>query len=384
MHRLGSASGFLLLSAFLFAPIPLQAEILTLFSDLGLPNVPPNTVPTWSGAPLTASNDGQSTEVSPPEGFQSWKTVQTADSYTGWGLGFAEPQNLTRFQAGELRFWINASRGEINVEIKNAANVVLVSKSLDDLGWKQGPMKNKWVQLRLPLAGLDLSAVRNPFLFAASRGPITFFVDNVRYVDSTAATIFDVSLRDLATSAPASQINFTVTQLPRQWVRANQYMRLEVDVDAAAWGVQIYTENRSPNASPRFSGPSNSNPAGLIDTVATASRLPLAWSIKASSAAADWPQAAEPNQSADPNSFQWLYMKDQQTPNIPSENTTPFHNGESWVTVRREQGIRFGQGPAEIGAAGPVSALFLEANFTGAHTPRTYKTSTLQVELFYD
>src|SRR5882672_6099541 len=108
---------FLFGSLFFLAGGIARAEILTLFSDKGLPDIPPNTVPTYSGGGLYTEGHWQA--IVPPEGFESWKTTQTVNSFAGWGLAYAVPQNLSRFNSGEMRFWINSSIGNIQIEIKN-------------------------------------------------------------------------------------------------------------------------------------------------------------------------------------------------------------------------------------------------------------------------
>jgi hypothetical protein len=75
-------------------------------------------------------------------------------------------------------------------------------------------------------------------------------------------------------------------------------------------------------------------------------------------------------------------MKDAATPTITAENTTAFQSGEIAVTAKSNLGIHFGQKDTDIGPEFPPNYIFLEANFSAAVTPRTYKTSALRVEYF--
>jgi len=78
-------------------------------------------------------------------------------------------------------------------------------------------------------------------------------------------------------------------------------------------------------------------------------------------------------------------MKDVMTPDIPLMGTTQFKNGDQdpFVVVKDNVGNHFGQSPAEFGAEDTPNYIFLEANFGTAVTPRTYQTSTLRLEFFY-
>jgi len=111
-----------------FRPAPAAAEIYTVYSDVGFPNVPPDLVFTGSQG-IPAVFDGQSTDCPqpPPEGVTSFKTVEAGRfTNTFWGLvyhdasGQNQKRDLSRFSTGELRFWIYTSTGNIDVQIKRA------------------------------------------------------------------------------------------------------------------------------------------------------------------------------------------------------------------------------------------------------------------------
>jgi len=243
-------------------------------------------------------------------------------------------------------------------------------------------MTNQWVELTVPLAGIDLTSVLNPFVFTElSAG--NFYFDNVRYVSSAASPFFNVSLLNIADNSPASVITFSTATLA--WTMADQYINMELDPDEFSWGVQIYTDNEASDASPKFqttvpSGLPGSNPSGLIQVSNPSVTLPLAWSIKADTTTP--PSATDPNKTADPNSFQWLYMADANTPAIPAANTPQFVNGALVNTVKNNQGINYVQGLTQLGAANPPNAIYLETNLGLSTAPNTYRTTTIRLEYY--
>ena len=171
---------------------------------------------------------------------------------------------------------------------------------------------------------------------------------------------------------------------------SNQYIELAIDnFRDLHWGVQIYTKNTATGANPKYVISVSSNPAGLVDIADPTVTLPVAWSITAGTQApaAVAPTAAEPNDNpSNPHAFPWLYMKDAATPDIPSQNTTAFQNGELYVTVKNNVGIHFGQNDVDnhpsFGAENPPNYIFLEANFGRAFAQHRYQTNRLILEFF--
>jgi hypothetical protein len=359
-----------------------HAEILTLFSDKGF-----YTNNVFAG-PGSASFFGNDSTIAAAEGFTSWKTQQPTIQGAFWGYTFPSFTNLSRFNSGELRFWVNSPNGNVRVEIKKSGGTVVLSKTLASLGWTNANI-NQWVLLRAPLVGVDLTSVDVGFDFAFNNGPLTYYVDDVRYVDSTALPIFNTTLYNIANNTVTSpqKVTWTLPPLPTGWVRADQYLQLDVDINSISWGVQLYTDNTAADAVPKFvspvaSGQPGSNPAGLIDSATKGHPLPMAWAIVASSVSAA-PVATDPNDSSQSvNSFPWSYVSDHGTPAIPGENTLAFVDGSIGSTIKNNQGIHYGHNDFAIGAEPPTNTLYLEANFSAALQPNVYQTSKLILELF--
>ena len=195
-----------------------------------------------------------------------------------------------------------------------------------------------------------------------------------------------ITLRNISDNSTTTQLYWTGVTLPSTFVRSGAYIDLASTMTASGGGIQIYTDNTSSvDANPKYTYASStfSNPAGLVDTTTTTKTLPLAWSIKDTTATATAPTAADPTSGTDPNASQWLFFKDRATQSDASQNTTPFADGETFIAVKRAgDGIHFGQSDTAFGAAPSPDDIYVEANFNGAVTPRTYKTSTLRLERY--
>ncbi len=367
-------------------PVAAYAEILTVFSDQGVPGMPQNYNPiiTFAGGP--AIFVGTSSAVVPPEGLTSFQTIDETGLWAGWGVVYPSAQNLTRFNTGEYRFWVYSSTGDVEVQFKNGNNLLVMDTSLSLLGWNWSTMHDQWVLMRIGLSvpGLDLSSVQYPGLFTANHGPATFYIDNVHFINSTTDPNFNVSIKNRSDNGPASQVLWNNVVLPTGWGLADQYVSLEVDVTTMTWGVQVYTNNTDPNANPRYTGKISSftaTPAGLVDTADTTTKKSIAWAMRADISTLTV-VAADPN-SGTPDSFQWLFAEDAAQVAVPDLNAAAFANADPYITVRNNVGIHFSQSPNDFGPADPPYRVYLEADFSNALTPKTYQTSELIIELFY-
>jgi len=342
-----------------------SAEILTIYSDAGFP-----TADVFAGG-VGATFDGEFTGITPPEGYKSFRTL--CPNWFFWGYAYPTAQNLSRFNIGELRFWVNSSNGGAKIEIKNSADATIRAWTLNAVGWTPA-QSGQWALIRIPLTGVPLSDVKVPFVISQET-PNTIYVDQIRYIDSTAAVTFQPVIKNRVTHAVEGELSWSVPTLPvaGNWVGSNHYIEMTTDVNMPAWGVQIYTDNRGSGASPAYTGAANTNPAGLVDMTDTKRALPLAWTIRGNLSTSVTP--------ADPNAnVNWMYMKDATTPNIAGV-TSPLVNGEYYVVTRNNVGIHYGVSDP----AGPDNTpdyIFLEADFAQAVTPRTYRTNRLILELF--
>jgi hypothetical protein len=369
------AAGLLSILGIALLSVDSHAALYTVYSDYATVG---RDVYTW-GTPGTQWN-GTFEGVVPPEGTRSFQTV--SNGFGGWGVFYdpALPADLSAYAGGQLRFWVRSNTGYFKAEIEYADH----SKSTWDLSPYWEPANaNVWVLFELPLTGVRLTDIYSPFqITALTVGTVE--VDHVHYYSSDANPGYQVTLRNRSDNTAATRLNFNGAAIG-SWVVADQYIELELSPDRLSWGVQIYTDNTAADANPRFVptvpvGEPGSNPAGLVDTINPSNRIPLAWSVKGATVEA--PSSANPNNAGDPNSFQWLFMLDRATPDIPAQNTNAFSDGLPFATVKTQQGIRYGQGPTEIGPSDATNRIYLQADLRTAVTPRTYRTNKLRVEFY--
>jgi len=208
-----------------------------------------------------------------------------------------------------------------------------------------------------------------------------------------------VALKKVSDGSAAAELSWTgVTPGATAWKAADQYIEVTNTYNGTGWGIQIYTDNCAADADPRFYivEPSSVNPAGLLATDNKKDVLPLAWRIMGDTTTQAYLGIREVSDPVVPDKhhlesttgasgyYPWLWMKDAKTPSILSQYTTAFVNGEDYVTVWSENGVHHAEGPLDYYASPSPNYVYIGARFTTATTPRTYKTSKLTVELFYE
>ena len=197
-------------------------------------------------------------------------TQPVSGGYDGWGVIY-NPSGVDlsgSFQSGELRFWLYSPTDNLTFSLEHT------HPGLDCQGLSQAHAKdcwnfqgsglanylNQWVLVTIPMTNptthvpVTINDLYSPFEITANSGA-TFYIDDVRYVDSVGAPVFNVSVNNISDQASVSAITWN-TSLPAGWTRANQYINLEMDpYNQQVWGVQIYTNNTDTTASPRFMSP---------------------------------------------------------------------------------------------------------------------------------
>ncbi len=183
-----------------------------------------------------------------------------------------------------------------------------------------------------------------------------------------------------------------------KWLAADQYLEIDKDFNRTGWGIQIYTDNCAADADPRFYivNPSSVNPAGLVATDNKKSVLPLAWRIMGDATSYANLGILEVEDPDEPNMhhlestdipgkgyYPWLWIQDASTPDIDRLYTKAFEDGGDYVTIWNENGVHHGEGPFDYYASPSPNYVYIGARFTTATTPRTYKTSKLTLELFW-
>ncbi|MFC1500933.1 hypothetical protein ACFL58_00590 [Elusimicrobiota bacterium] len=161
------------------------------------------------------------------------------------------------------------------------------------------------------------------------------------------------------------------------WRRADSRVVLYSTITAATGGIQIYTDNSTPVASPQYTG--SNDPAGLVAVEDTsADPLQMCWRIvDASTDTLTIDQNGSTLYSTELGVAYpcFLWMKDASGPSAMT-------GGEEYVTMRESGGrLQHAEGTWADDAVSP-DYIYFGAKFTNALTPRTYQTSTLRIEAF--
>ncbi|RLD18994.1 MAG: hypothetical protein DRI36_00100 [Caldiserica bacterium] len=356
----------IILFLFLFFLYP---EILTIYNDEGISG---DNIYTWNDG--GADYDGSSQDLeSVPEGFKCFKTTATSGSYAGWGVFYNTEQDFSEYQNGDLRFWIYSSTGNIKVEIERW-NGETVTKYLSDYGWNDSYV-NTWRLFSIPLDdfAVDITtSVKSPFKITVLTTPATFYIDMVRWAVNIDTGSFNLKIKRISDDVEVSSFTFTrvnLIGLPTGWVVADQYIEIEVEPSDISWGIQIYTDNESPSADPRYTG--TEDPAGLVDTSTTTKRLQMGWTIEYLTHSLSELGTGEPGTWVN-GGYQWKYFKD--------KASSDFTNGGSYVTPWNNEGLLWNTWQRD--SKSPPNYIYISADFSNAVTPRTYKTKIF-VEFYY-
>jgi len=182
-----------------------------------------------------------------------------------------------------------------------------------------------------------------------------------------------VEIRNRSNNVVVSSLTWSVP-VGSTWTLANQYILLHSTLTVSGGGIRIYTDNAATDANPRFGGSfGENNGAGLIDTTTNTIVLPLAWLIR--------DERGDPT-TGDPNyNPSWFYFKDRSQTNFWT--TTDTTDARDYSTVAKAgYGIHYAQGPDNYGSTPSPDYIYIESNFTNALGGRTYRTTTLRIELF--
>jgi hypothetical protein len=180
-----------------------------------------------------------------------------------------------------------------------------------------------------------------------------------------------IEIRDRSDDVLVSSLTWNVAA-GSGWRLADQYILLHSTLTLSG-GIRIYTDNAANDANPKFGGSfGTGNGAGLIDTTTNTIVLPLAWLIK--------DDKGDPTTGDPWSNTSWFYFKDQSQSNF-WEKGTPADKDYSTV-AKAGYGIHYGQDPGEYSPAPSPNYVYIQANFTNAIGGRTYRTTTLRIELF--
>lgn len=184
------------------------------------------------------------------------------------------------------------------------------------------------------------------------------------------------------------------------WRIADSYIVLYSTITNSTAGIQIYTDNKAPDADPKFTGTGPfANPAGLVAVDSpNIDPLPLCWRVvDVSTNTLDIVQVNRTDgnvttsslycpafeTASNPQDYSYpcfFWMKDRYTPSMPQYATTVFENGEDYITVKDANGIHHAGG-YNWGQTQSPDCIYIGAKFENVNYGM-YKTSTIRIEAF--
>ena len=335
---------------------------------------------------------------------------QSGTAWVQFGYRWPDPWNqqvptdMSYYYGGNLEFWVKTSSDiEISIETPDWG---MIHRSLESLAGT-GVIDGYWHFVSTPLAVWHdyigfYQEITIPVEFDLAHRPgqdQSFWVDNVLWVSSQTGTL-NVTLKNIVDNSTSTSGQFSWSDLDpvfnseNPWKRADQYIVLDLDYYHTNWGIEIYTDNKGLGADPPYTGANGTDPAGLIDTSNTSIALPMCWGIVNSTFTGS--SLLQIRQLSDNKLYSsgypaYLWMKDRHTPTIPYTGTRQFVDGEDYVTVWDNRGIQWQEGfysapndPHNLFRTPSPNFIYIGAKFSNAYTQRTYKTSTLTIELFYE
>jgi len=352
-------------------------KILTIYSDEGICGTDVNVWQGGSGAVFDGSWTGLS---NPPDGYKCFKTAHT--SWAGWGVFYgywgANPQDLTDYYGGDMRFWIYSSTDNVRIEVETSTDSY--SENITDHGWTTDDL-NTWKHMTIPLdeytnQGATFDETKAPFKLCLDDMlgvGATVYVDLVRWTTGYAVDTMYIETKHRETHVAHSSVTWTPV-LPSTWNASNIYFKLDFDPGTTYWGIRMYTNNKEAGANPKYIGTGDA--AGLVCSTGTESALdplPMSWTIESATrtvsalgkgTVGDWVSGG--------HAYKWMQDID---------DTSFDHD---YVTIWNRRGVEWGTSNGDRDWKNSPNYLYFGANFDKAKAGRKYTTNRLIIELYYE
>ena len=188
-------------------------------------------------------------------------------------------------------------------------------------------------------------------------------------------------IRNRSDNAIAGTVSWTnaltgVTAGSDTWKTADQYILLHTTITYVNWGIQIYTDNKAADASPKYNGTA-SDGFNLVGVSNAETKLNMCW--KASDNTIN---PGQPIHRADYSGFTdycWKWMKDKS-----NTGDNAFTDDEFYVRVVADDGMYWHENPGQGGNPGSFTspvAIYIGAWLRGS-LAQEYKTNKLILELY--
>lgn len=372
------------------------------------------------------------------DGNKYWRIRSSNAGKNGWsgmavtmvdGSNNARFENMSAYENGTMEFWAKApAMMPENNTIPNQALEIKVGVTgtgtdrVVSLGQRGFIADNTWRKVVIPLnkatlgQTLNMSAIKNVLYMGFSHLTAFIEIDCVVWKKPTTGGTFTVNIKNIDGDTPADKITWSDSALSNRWYAANQYLELDLDwLQNDNWGIQIYTDNKSADANPKYTGITDPNKgSGLVAVSSTTKMLPMCWRVTdkvlpydgtGNAQLGDYDQTLSigfnsgglydsgTDNPDKENYYCWFAMKDKDMFGmIPDNPANVVDNGSDYLRVWDRRGFHSAAGDINYWGMNPGSMfegmirprIYLGADFGLALTPETYKTNSIIIELFYE
>ncbi|MDP3790169.1 MAG: FG-GAP-like repeat-containing protein [Candidatus Omnitrophota bacterium] len=236
--------------------------------------------------------------------------------------------------------------------------------------------------------GVNLSAMQRIEIISETTGrQINLYFDEVEFATiDTAGDRLDVKIRNGADDIQATGVDFGNATAENSRVLSNQYIEIDY-VSSGSWGIQIFTDNKAPDASPRYTG-TGDKANGLVGTTNSGYRVPVIWQVwqvkKGYYNGTETPEFDTTVDDGDRAEFAFIVDKSDSDWSVPyarNYRTLIDHDGLLGAPVPLAS-----PGPGywpRQGTAGQPVYVYLAADFTGAPAQR-YTTNKLTIDIYHE
>lgn len=368
------------------------------------------------------------------DGNKFWRAninINAASSSVWMPVNFVNPlyngteeRNMNAYIGGTLEFWIRSSSPQAD---HVRVGIVAEWGNKVAMTYQLFTPNGEWQKIVIPLSNLySINRVSAPFILLADASYFTLSfpinlvidIDNIVWKKASGAGSFNITIKNISDNEAAQEITWDQSVFGLGWRAANQYVELDLDsLPDDNWGVQIYTDNTSNEASPQYTGDMTPDiTSGLVSEEDPSKMLPMCWRVTdkvlpysgtGDPVAKDYDKTLnmrigyDPEEDAyglydsgsnDPGAstyFPWFFMKDKAMFTYADPD---IYNGADYLKVWDKKGFHAAAGEVNYWGMSPGAMydfmikprIYFGADFSTSAPFATYQTNTITIELFYE
>ncbi len=229
----------------------------------------------WNGDlyPLPVVNTVSGSDAKEGNNYYSCSVSSASVGWSGFCFTFVTgtgntvtTRDISAFST--LEFYIRPKTGDVSdikVGVTDSADRTV---KLSSLGINNS--SHTWQKCTINLSSLpsvNLTNIKNPFLFNTTFATATFDLDSIVLKRSSIGE-FNVTIKNISDNLATSSVTWNASSFRKNWVAAEQYLELSLDIlETDNWNVRIYTDNGAVSKD------------GLVDTASGTKVLQMCWRV---------------------------------------------------------------------------------------------------------